>query len=238
MLAPLDARALVRPVESATAAGIPLVVIDSGLERATVSFIATDNYEGGVIAARHLSELLGSKGKVILLRYAVGSASTEQREKGFLDELAKAHPGIEIISSTEYAGATRDTAYRTAQALLNRFGDQVDGIFAVNESATIGMTLALREIGKAGGRVKMVGFDAGTQSIADLETRRRAGARRPESTAHGLRRRDGGRQDDPRRATVESRIDTGVVLVTTENMQSESVRPLLHPPLAEYLDAV
>lgn len=235
VLAPLDARALVRPVDSAIAAGIPLVVIDSGLERATVSFIATDNYAGGEIAARHLSELLGGNGKVILLRYAVGSASTEQREKGFLDELARGHPGIEIISSTEYAGATRDTAYRTAQALLNRFGDQVDGIFAVNESATIGMTLALREIGKAGGRVKMVGFDAGTQSIEDLE----------HGDVQGLIVQNPMRMGYEgvmavvaaiRGEKVEPRVDTGVVLVTKENMQSDSVLPLLHPPLAEYLD--
>ncbi|HEY6599072.1 MAG TPA: substrate-binding domain-containing protein, partial [Pseudomonadales bacterium] len=59
VLAPLDAHALVQPVASAIAAGIPVVIIDSGLERETVSFIATDNHQGGVLAARHLSELLG-----------------------------------------------------------------------------------------------------------------------------------------------------------------------------------
>lgn len=235
VLAPLDARALVRPVDSAIAAGIPVVIIDSGLERQTISFVATDNYEGGVIAARHLSELLGGQGKVILLRYAVGSASTEQREKGFLDELAKGHPGLEIISSTEYAGATRDTAYRTAQALLNRFGDQVNGIFAVNESATIGMTLALREIGKAGGQVKMIGFDAGTQSIEDLASGDVQGL----VVQNPLRMGYEGVMtvvSAIRGEKVESHIDTGVVLVTEENMESDAVRPLLHPPLTEYLD--
>jgi ribose transport system substrate-binding protein len=235
VLAPLDARALVRPVESAIAAGVPVVIIDSGLERETVSFVATDNYEGGVIAARHMSELLGGKGEVILLRYAVGSASTEQREKGFMEELAKAHPGIDVISDTEYAGATRDTAYRTSQALLNRFGDRVDGIFAVNESATIGMTLALREIGKAGGNVKMIGFDAGTQSIEDLESGDvqalvvqnplRMGYEGVLTVVRAIR-------GEP----VEKRVDTGVVLVTKENMAHADVKPLLHPPLAEYLD--
>ena len=235
VLAPLDARALVRPVDSATAAGIPVVIIDSGLERQTASFVATDNYEGGVIAARHMSELLEGWGKVILLRYAVGSASTEQREQGFLDELEKGHPGLELISTTEYAGPTRDTAYRTAQALLNRFGDQVNGIFAVNESATIGMTLALREIGKAAGKVKMIGFDAGTQSIEDLangdvqglvvQNPLRMGYEGVMTVVSAIRGEK-----------VEPRIDTGVVLVTAENMQSDAVRPLLHPPLAEYLD--
>jgi ribose transport system substrate-binding protein len=235
VLAPLDSRALVPPVDAALAAGIPVVVIDSGLERETASFIATDNYQGGVIAARHLSELLGGSGKVIVLRYQVGSASTEQREKGFLDELAKAHPAIEVISATEYAGPTRDTAFRTSQALLNRFGAQVQGIFAVNESATIGMTLALREIGRAGGKVKMIGFDAGAASIADLtngdvqalvvQNPLEMGYDGVVAAVHAIRGEK-----------VEPRIDTGVVLVTKENMESDAVRPLLHPPLGEYLD--
>ena len=234
VLAPLDAHALVRPVDSAITAGIPVVIIDSGLERQTASFVATDNYEGGAMAARHLAELLGGSGKVILLRYAVGSASTEQREKGFLDELAK-NSGLELISGTEYAGATRDTAYRTAQALLNRYGDQVNGIFAVNESATIGMTLALRESGKAGGKVKMVGFDAGTQSIEDLTN----GDVQALVVQNPLRMGYEGVMTAVsaiRGETVAPRIDTGVVLVTAQNMNSEAVRPLLHPPLAEYLD--
>ncbi|HTK98014.1 MAG TPA: substrate-binding domain-containing protein [Pseudomonadales bacterium] len=235
VLAPLDARALVRPVDSAIAAGIPVVIIDSGLERQTASFVATDNYEGGAMAARHLAELLGGTGKVILLRYAVGSASTEQREKGFLDELAKNYSGLELISGTEYAGATRDTAYRTSQALLNRYGDQVNGIFAVNESATIGMTLALRESGKAGGKVRMIGFDAGTQSIEDLAN----GDVQALVVQNPLRMGYEGVMTAVsaiRGETVAPRIDTGVVLVTAQNMNSEAVRPLLHPPLAEYLD--
>ena len=233
VLAPLDSRALIAPVDSAIAAGIPVVIVDSGLEKPTVSFVATDNHAGGVLAARRLSELLGDKGNVILLSYQVGSASTEEREKGFLNEIAKAHSNVVVISATEYAGATRDTAYRVSQALLNRFGDQVDGIFAVNESATIGMTLALREIGKGGGQVKMIGFDAGTQSLEDLtngdvqglvvQNPLRMGYEGVMTAVHAIR-------GEP----VEPRIDTGVVMVTRENMESDEVRPLLHPPLEEF----
>src|SRR5216684_332683 len=85
VLAPLDNRALVRPVEDAKRAGVPTVIIDSALEsEAIVSFVATDNRKGGVLAADRLGELLGGKGKVIMLRYAEGSASTEEREAGFL----------------------------------------------------------------------------------------------------------------------------------------------------------
>src|SRR2546430_401274 len=88
VLAPLDSRALVRPVEEARRAGVPTVVIDSRLESdSIVSFVATDNHKGGQLAAGRLGELLGGKGKVLLLRYAEGSASTTERDRGVLGGL-------------------------------------------------------------------------------------------------------------------------------------------------------
>jgi ribose transport system substrate-binding protein len=236
VLAPLDSKALVRSVEAAVASGIPVVIIDSGLDSERYSsFVATDNHAGGALAARHLAELLEGDGNVILFRYAVGSASTEARERGFLETLESDHPELRVISSTEYAGPTRETAYRTAQALLNRFGSQVDGIFAVNESATIGMTLALKEIGRAQGDVAMIGFDAGSQSIDDLE----------HGDVQGLVVQNPMRMGYEGVMTVvqailgepvERRVDTGVVLVTPENLHDPDVRPLLHPPIQAYLN--
>jgi ribose transport system substrate-binding protein len=148
VLAPLDARALVDPVEAAVAKGIPVVIFDSALESTKmVSYVATNNYNGGVLAARRLGELLNGKGKVILLRYAVGSESTEQREKGFTDTLAKDFPGISLISDSEYAGPTSDSAQQVAQSLVTRYRGEVDGIFCANESSTFGMLRALDEAG-------------------------------------------------------------------------------------------
>jgi ribose transport system substrate-binding protein len=144
VLAPLDARALVDPVEAAVAKGIPVVIFDSALEsKKMVSYVATNNYNGGVLAARRLGELLEGKGKIILLRYAVGSESTEQRENGFTDTLAKDFPGISMLSDTEYAGPTSDSAQQKAQSLVTRYRGQVDGIFCANESSTFGMLRAL-----------------------------------------------------------------------------------------------
>ena len=157
VLAPLDSQALVNPVASAVQSGIPVVIMDSALKSDSyVSFVATDNLKGGQLAGEFMAKLLGEKGDVIMLRYAVGSASTEEREKGFLDALAK-FPGIKLISSDQYAGATVETAYQASQNLLNRFGNEVNGVFCVSEPGTIAMTKALRDIGKAGGKVKMVG---------------------------------------------------------------------------------
>src|SRR3954469_7308159 len=116
VLAPLDSQALVKPVHNAILAKVPVVVMDSDLKSDEyVSFVATDNYKGGQLAGDEMGRLLGGKGNVILLRYAVGSASTEAREAGFLDVLKKSYPQIKIISSDQHAGATREMAYQASQ---------------------------------------------------------------------------------------------------------------------------
>jgi ribose transport system substrate-binding protein len=234
VLAPLDSQAMVNPVASAVQSGIPVIVMDSGLKSDDyISFVATDNFKGGQLAGQYMGQLLNGKGNVILLRYAVGSASTEEREKGFLDALAK-FPAIKLISSDQYSGATVETGYQASQNLLNRFGNEVDGIFCVNEPATIAMTKALRDIGKAGGKVKMVGFDAGSKSVLDMKNGDVQGLAVQNPMLMGylsvmtmVKHLQGQK--------VERRIDTGVVLVTPEKMEQPEIKDLLHPPLDQYL---
>src|SRR5438477_3699361 len=116
VLAPFDKNALVRPVEEAKRAGIPTVVIDSALEsNDPISFVASNNYHGGELAADEMGRLLGGKGKVLALRYQEGVFSTEQREKGFIERMKSAYPGIVLVSSNQFAGATRDTAKTAAE---------------------------------------------------------------------------------------------------------------------------
>jgi ribose transport system substrate-binding protein len=151
-LAPLDAKALVAPVEQAIEAGIPVVIFDSALKSdKPVSYVATDNYHGGVLAAERLAELLKGGGPVILVRYMVGSASTEEREQGFVDTLKK-HPKIRILTDKEYAGATADSAQKTAQTIVTRYRGQFAGIFTPNESSTSGMLRAMKDAGMLAGR--------------------------------------------------------------------------------------
>ena len=234
VLAPLDSQAMVGPVHSAIEAGVPVVIMDSGLKTDRyVSFVATDNYKGGVLAGEHMGKLLEGKGNVILLRYAVGSASTEEREAGFLEALKK-FPEIKIISQDQYAGPTRETGYQASQNLLNRYGNEVNGIFCPCEPPTIAMAKALRDIGKGGGKVKMIGFDSGTQSVIDLKN----------GDIQGLVVQDPVRMGYLGVMTlykhlqgekVEKRIDTGAKLVTAENMEQPEIEELLYPPLDKYL---
>ncbi|MGZ5528841.1 MAG: ABC transporter substrate-binding protein, partial [Limisphaerales bacterium] len=235
VLAPLDSQALVRPVVNATRANVPVVIIDSALKTdAYSSFVATDNFKGGVLAGEELGRLLGGKGKVIMLRYAIGSASTEEREAGFLEAIKK-FPAIKILSSDQHAGATREMAYQASQNLLNRYGHEVDGIFVPNEPPTIAMAKSLRDIGKAGGKVKLVGFDSGTQSVLDLQHGdvQALVVQNPVKMAYqGVM----ALVDTLEGKTVPKRIDTGVVLVTRENMDQPEMQELLHPPLKKYLN--
>ena len=234
VLAPLDNRALVRPVEDAKRAGVPTVIIDSALEsNDIVSFVATDNRKGGMLAADRLGQLLNGKGKVLMLRYAEGSASTTDREEGFLGEIKQKFPGIELISSDQYAGATRDTAKRASENLLNRFGDEVQGIFTPNESATAGMLLALQDIGKAG-KVTFVGFDSSQVFIDAMRANQLHGivVQNPFNMGYlGVRSIVDHLQAKP----VEKRIDTGVTMVTRDNLDSAEIQTLIHPPLDQYL---
>jgi len=234
VLAPLDDRALVRPVEDAKRASVPTVIIDSGLQTdAIVSFVATDNRKGGSLAADRMGQLLNGKGKVLVLRYAEGSASTTEREEGFLTEIKAKFPGIELVSTDQYAGATRDTAKRASENLLNRFGDDVQGIFTPNESSTAGMLLALQDINKAG-KVSFVGFDSSQAFIDAMNKGELHGivVQNPFNMGYlGVKTM----VDQLLGKTVEKKIDTGVMLVTKDNMESPEVKTLLHPPLDQYL---
>ncbi len=234
VLAPLDNRALVRPVEEAKRAGVPTVIIDSALQsQDIVSFVATDNRKGGRLAADRMGELLGGKGKVLLLRYQEGSASTQDREDGFVEELKAKYPNIELISSDQYAGATRDTAKRASENLLNRFGDQIQGIFTPNESSTAGMLLALQDIGKAG-KVTFIGFDTSQAFTDAMRNKQLHGfvVQNPFNMGYlGVRTM----VEHLQGKGIEKLVDTGVTMVTPDNLDAAEIQTLLHPPLNEYL---
>ena len=121
VLAPLDETALMGPVSEAKARNIPVVIIDSGLRGSDfISFVATDNQKGGELGGDRLAEAMGGKGKVVLLRYAEGSDSTNRRETGFLASMKK-HRGIEVVSDNQYLGSDVEGAYKRSEAVLSRF---------------------------------------------------------------------------------------------------------------------
>jgi ribose transport system substrate-binding protein len=238
VLAPLDDVALRAPVADAARLGIPVVIIDSDLKSDEyASFVATDNYLGGRIGARKLVELLDGDGRVVMLRCLEGSASTTNREQGFLDEVAEAK-GIVVVSSNQYGGPTTETAYRASENMLGPLKGPdgtltIDGIFCVNESTTFGMLRALQDGGLAG-KIRFVGFDS---SVKLVEALRRAeldalvlqnpfdmGYRGVRTMVAHLRGEE-----------IEERIDTGVALATPRNMDDPEIAERLTPDLSTWL---
>jgi ribose transport system substrate-binding protein len=236
VLAPLDDRALVPVLNDAKARGIPVVIFDSGVKWTDyVSFVATDNFKAGALGADRLAGVLGGKGDVILLRYAEGSASTMEREAGFLDTLAKKYPGVKVVSSNQYAGATVEPAYAASENLLSSFKG-VQGIFTPNESTTLGMLLALRAAGRIGGAngIKLVGFDAGDKLVEALGRGELYGLVLQNPVLMGELAVKA-MLDAMAGKTVEKRIDTGEYMITPENMKQPDMDALLHPPVEKYL---
>ena len=167
-VAAADRKALVTPIERATAANIPVTVFDSGLDTSQyVSYVATDNVEAGRVAARALIQLSGGKGKVGILMHAPGSASTMDREKGFSEALAAEAPGMQIVAS-QYGMSDRSKARAAAENILTAHPD-LTGMFASSEPSSVGASLAIqgRELTK---KVVLVAFDASDTMIEDLRT--------------------------------------------------------------------
>ncbi len=192
VLAPQHSKIMSAPVKRAREENIPVVVIDSGLayEDGMIKYVATDNYNGGWLAAEHLARTLAKEGKtepkLILLRYQVGLGKARSAaSKGFLDYFDPAKSGksrhapplkVRWLSDNQYAGATRDSASRVAAPLVQQFKDQADGIFAPNESSCSGTLDVLRSLelnfGNANNkrRIHLMGFDSSQpllQAIAD-----------------------------------------------------------------------
>jgi ribose transport system substrate-binding protein len=236
VVAPLSDKGLVSAVHQAVAAKIPVVIFDSDLQgKEHTSFVATDNFAAGQIAGREIVRLLGGKGSVVVLRYNEGSASTTNRENGFLDVVKKT-PGIQIASDNQYGGATTETAFSTSENLLSatKAGEGgVDAIFCPNESTTFGMLLALEKTGIAG-KVKFVGFDSSAKLVEGLK----------QGHIHGLVLQNPFKMGYLAVATlsrhlkgekVEPRIDTGATLVTQQNLEQPDIRELVMPDLKKWL---
>jgi ribose transport system substrate-binding protein len=233
VLAPLDARSLAPPVQAAVRRGIPVIIIDSGLDADVhSSFVATDNRQGGALAADRLNTVLEGQGSIIVLRYQEGSASTTNREEGFLTRIREIAPGLTILTDTQYAGATIEKALQVSQNLLNRY-PEVDGVFCPNESTVQGMLRALQTAGRAG-TVKLVGFDANETLINGLRASHIDGLAVQDPFTMGYKGVETAAAviaGEP----VELLVNTRVMMITPENIDSEDAQVLLNPDLDRWL---
>lgn len=168
-VAATESKILVSGIERAMKSGIPVVIFDSGVETENyVSFIATNNYEGGAQGARELGKAIGGKGKVGLLAHAPGSNSTADRERGFEETLAKEFPEI-AIAARQFSMSDRAKGRASAENMLTAHAD-LKGIFASAEPGSVGASLAIQARGLAG-KVHLVTFDSSDSLLADCKAK-------------------------------------------------------------------
>jgi ribose transport system substrate-binding protein len=173
VLTPCDSKAIGPAIKEANAVGIPVFTADIAClapDARVVCHVATDNYQGGRMAAQAMIEALGGKGKVAIIDHPEVE-SVILRTKGFADEIAEANkrPGVAIrILGKWPGGAVPDKSFNTAQDILQGHAD-LDGMFAINDPTAMGAIAALEKAGKIG-QVKLVAFDGqpeGKQAIKD-----------------------------------------------------------------------
>ena len=227
VLAPSHGDSLVTPVLRAQKEGIPVVIFDSGISTDQyISYIATDNRQGGVVGAERLAEKLGGKGKVAILGVKKGSVSTDQREDGFQETIKTKYPGIEIVQFL-YGEADRAKSLDRASDILTAHPD-LNGIFASNESSSVGAVQAIKQRSLVG-KVILVGFDSSPNLIEDL----RAGALDSLVLQNPYRMGYEGVKTIVEKLngkSVQKLVDTGVKLLTKENVDTPEMQQLIKMP--------
>jgi ribose transport system substrate-binding protein len=227
VLAPNDRKALVPAVEKVYEKKIPCVIIDSDVETDKyLSFMATDNYQGGVLAAHRIGELLNNKGNVLLVKWIPNAASTDKRAQGFIETLEKEYPEIKIVDSKYPTPPTVAKVREITEDMLTR-NTEVHGLFACNATTAAGALQALRSPGQAERGIKMVGFDAWDSLVEGLKSEEidslviqnpyKMGYEGVKAILANLRGEE-----------VPKQVDTGVELVTKSRLSEPKIRALLN----------
>lgn len=231
VLAPVDRKALVAVVDRAAQAGVPVSIFDSGIDTdKRVSYVATNNEEGGRMAARRMAEVLGCKGKVAVIGFMPGSASTMEREHGFQDEIRARCKEINVVG-LQFGMADRAKAMAVTENVLAAHPD-LAGLFADNESSSAGAVQALK--GRNAKTVKFVAFDASDQLIADMK----AGwidsivVQNPFKMGYESTKAIGQVLKGEKPAGT---IDSGAALITPQNLDSAEMKQFIAPDIQQYL---
>jgi ribose transport system substrate-binding protein len=226
VLAPNDRRALVPVVETIDARKIPCVIIDSSVESDKyLSYLATDNYKGGVLAARRIGEILAGKGNVILVEWTPNSASTDARCAGFRETLAQGFPAVQIVDSKYPNPPTMEKARDVTQDMLTR-NPNIDAIFACNATTAGGALTAVQGLAQSDRRIKMVGFDAWPMLVTGLEQGDLDSLiiQNPYKMGYeGVKTIVRHLQGEK----VDKQVDTGVTLITREHLRDPKIQELL-----------
>ncbi len=224
VIAACDKTALQAPIKDAIAAGIPVVTIDSGISSdEPVSYIATDNIKGGEAAADSLAKLMGEKGTAGYLIFGKGQVSSDEREQGFVEGMKK-HPGIKVLPPLEASDAGK--AFSNVTNLLTAH-PEITGIFAASEPNGVSGSAVLDQK-KLSGKIKLVAFDSSDKEIEALKsgTIQALIVQDPFQMGYkGVKTALKAIKKEP----VEKKVDSGLKVVTKENLETPEIQKLLKP---------
>lgn len=226
LLAALDTQALIPVVEEAHNQNIPVIMFDSNINSSIpISFVGTDNYLAGRVAAQHLAEAVGNKGRVVIVAHNQVTSTATERRNGFVQEIETNFPYIQVVE-TRYSEGDQQKARRDTLELMDAIPD-LAGIFATNEGSAIGAARAIEERGTAGQTV-LVGFDLSDTEIGLLQEGVLTGlmVQNPFKIGYlGVKTA----LDVLNDKTVDNRIDTGATFVDLNNLNNEDIQKLLYP---------
>ncbi len=207
-------------------------MFDSGLDSDKyMTFLSTNNYEGGVMGARELARQLNNEGDVALLMHVPGSMSTMDREKGFEETLAKEFPKMKIVAR-QYGQSDRAKARAAAENFLAG-NPTLKGIFASAEPSSIGASLAVKARDMQD-KVTVVAFDSSDTLIEGLK----------EGSVDAMVVQDPFKMGyEAVRTLVDKlngkdspkRMDLSAVVVTKANMDEPAIKKVLSPDIKKYV---
>jgi ribose transport system substrate-binding protein len=230
-VAPSDRSAFKIVVDRAAAAGIPVVIYDSGIDTDKyATFVATDNYLGGEMGADRLGKVLNGRGKIVMVKTVPGGASTMAREDGFRHELKAKFPGIQILDE-RFGMAMISESRKVTENMLTAHPD-LNGIFCSNESGSEGAAQTLKA---RGSKIKLVGFDSSPMLLAlvregwidslVIQDPFKMGETAVDEAVKALRK-----EKTPKKIFLPPRV------VNSANLDDADVQAQLHPDLKRYLN--
>jgi ribose/xylose/arabinose/galactoside ABC-type transport system permease subunit/ABC-type sugar transport system substrate-binding protein len=180
LLSPAGSKELVPAIRKANDADIPVLILDTRIDQGAaesmgvrvLTFIGSDNFEGGAVASRYLAGALGGKGSVAIIEGISGHETADRRRLGFLKGI-EAYAGIRVVAS-QTADWERARAYTVAENLLQAHPDLV-GIFAANDEMALGALEAVAASRRLE-RVRVIGFDAIPDALANIASGRLLGS--------------------------------------------------------------
>lgn len=172
--APTDKDQMVGPLKAAHDAGIKVITVDTflgdgnyvdGAVTFPISYIGSDNVEGGRISARGLAKAIGGKGNVYINSTNPNVSSVEGRAVGFNEVMAKEYPDIKVVG-LDFNLDDMNKAVQQTAAVLQRVPD-LAGVFGTNVFSAQGAGTAVVNAG-LGGHVQVVAYDATQFAIEQL----------------------------------------------------------------------